>query len=78
MGEEIPSSGWSVPGVRSGRWGRKERRSRGTRRQPALIVGAPAQAASRVTVVVLHDDLLQRLDTGPERVAPPVRAEMFQ
>ncbi|HEX6360879.1 hypothetical protein [Actinophytocola sp.] len=78
VGEESrPSGGLSPTCVAGGGViGRDDRAGRG--RQPAIVLGAPTQTAHRVAVVVLHDDLPQRLDTGTERVAPPVRTEMFQ
>jgi hypothetical protein len=78
MGQESRPSGGLSPACVAGGGvvGRDDRAGGG--RQPALVVGAPAQAARRVAVVVLHDDLPQRLDTGTERVAPPVRVEMLQ
>jgi len=47
-------------------------------RQAAIVVGAPALAACRVAVVVLHENLPEGLDPRSEGVAWPVRVEMLQ
>lgn len=72
-----PAGGLSPACVAGGGVVRGDDRA-GRGRQPALLVGAPAQAARRVAVVVLHDDLPESLDTGTERADCPVRVEMFQ
>ncbi|GAA1329307.1 hypothetical protein GCM10009647_067980 [Streptomyces sanglieri] len=51
---------------------------RGGGRQTAVVGGAPAQAACRVAVVVLHDDLPQRLGLWAGPVARSVPVEAFQ
>ena len=47
-------------------------------RQPAVVGGAPAQAAGRVAVVVLHHDLPQGLDLGAGQAFRPVLPEVLQ
>ena len=55
--------------------GRDDRDGRG--RQPAVLHGAPAQAAGPVTVVVLNHDLPQGLDAGPGQAFRPVPPEVL-
>lgn len=78
MGEESgPAGGLSPACVAGGRVvGGHDRAGGG--RQPALLVGAPAQAARRVAIVVLHEDLPEGLDPGTEHATRPERVEMFQ
>ncbi|MFD4144439.1 hypothetical protein [Streptomyces sp. NPDC058572] len=46
--------------------------------QPAVLGGAPSQAAGPVAVVVLHHDLPQGLDPGAGQVIRLMLSEVFQ
>jgi hypothetical protein len=78
MGEESrPTGGLSPARIAGTRVvGRGDRTGGG--RQSSIVVGAPAQTACRVAVVVLHEDLPEGLGPGAEGVACPVCVEMVQ
>lgn len=79
-GKPLPADDVSVTCVAGrGVVGGEDRLRRGRQPRPVVLVGgAPAQAALGVAVVVLHHDLAQGLDAGPERVVCPVPVEVLQ